>query len=192
MLIHKNLPVIAFANQAQFENWLEKNYTQETGIWIRFYKVDSKIETISTKDAVQTAICWGWIDGLINKYDDVSYLLKFTPRRPKSVWSKINVENVEKLIKEGRMKSSGLQKVEEAKLDGRWDRAYEPPSKMEVPADFLDLVKQDFEAYSFYQTLNKTYLYSIAFRLVTTINQQKREEKKQAFLAMLKNKSMKF
>jgi len=123
-LTHKELPVYSFSNAAEFEKWLSKNHEQNTGFWFRFYKKATNIPTVQMGDAVDIALCWGWIDGLINGYDEQSYLIRFTPRRPKSVWSKINVAKVEKLIAEGRMQPSGLIHVNNAKADGRWDKAY--------------------------------------------------------------------
>lgn len=121
---HKELPVYSFTSQADFEKWLSKNFKRETGFWLRFYKKATNIPTVQVGEAVDVALCYGWIDGLLNSYDNESYLVRFTQRRPKSVWSKVNVAKVEKLISEGRMQPSGLAHVESAKQDGRWDAAY--------------------------------------------------------------------
>ena len=121
---HKDLPVYSFKTEADFLNWLSKNYEISTGFWLHFYKKATKIPSVDYSEAVDVALCYGWIDGLLNSYDDKSYLLRFTPRRPKSVWSKINVAKVEKLIAEKRMQPSGLTQVESAKKDGRWAAAY--------------------------------------------------------------------
>ena len=123
-LTHKDLPVYAFETEADFWNWLSKNYQQTTSFWLRFYKKESKVPSIHYDEALDVALCFGWIDGLANKYDEESYLVRYTPRRPKSVWSKINVAKVEKLIAEKRMQPSGLTQVESAKKDGRWAAAY--------------------------------------------------------------------
>jgi uncharacterized protein YdeI (YjbR/CyaY-like superfamily) len=123
-LTHKELPVLAFLSRSDFHTWLSKNHTNQTGFWLRFYKKATNLPTVQMSDAVDVALCWGWIDGLINAYDDQSYLVRFTPRRPKSVWSKINVAKVEKLIANGQMQPSGLEHVDRAKADGRWDKAY--------------------------------------------------------------------
>ena len=123
-LTHKDLPVYAFETEADFWNWLSKNYQQTTSFWLRFYKKESKVPSIHYDEAVDVALCFGWIDGLANKYDEESYLVRYTPRRPKSVWSKINVAKVEKLSAEKRMQPSGLAQVESAKKDGRWAAAY--------------------------------------------------------------------
>jgi uncharacterized protein YdeI (YjbR/CyaY-like superfamily) len=186
MLTHKELPVISFKTAQKFYAWLKVNHTKEQSFWLRFYKKNSGIASLIRDEAVDTALCWGWIDGLINKYDDESYLLRFTPRRPKSIWSKINVAKIEKLTKLGLMQPNGLAQVEKAKADGRWDRAYEPASKMEVPADFIKLIKKDKIAYSFYQTLNKANTYAIAFRLTTIVDGEKRKQKMNQLFDMLK------
>jgi uncharacterized protein YdeI (YjbR/CyaY-like superfamily) len=190
MLIHKELPVIAFKTGTKFYAWLKINHAKKQGFWLRFYKKNSGIVSITPDEAVDTALCWGWIDGLINKYDEESYLLRFTPRRPKSVWSKINVAKIEKLTKLGVMQPSGLEQVEKAKADGRWDKAYEPASKIEMPADFIKLIKKDKTAYLFYQTLNRANIYAIAFRLTTIVDAEKRKQKMKQLFEMLKNKKV--
>lgn len=184
-LTHKNLPVYSFVDAATFEQWLAANHTICAGFWLRYFKKNSNQPTIRHDDAVDIAICWGWIDGLINKYDEESYLVRYTPRRPKSIWSKVNVAKVERLLAAGRMQPSGLQHVEKAKQDGRWDRAYDPSSTMTIPEDFLALVQQDPAAYAFLQTLNKANRYSIGFRLQNTKTPAQRAEKMQQILAML-------
>lgn len=123
-LTHKDLPVYSFETEEDFWNWLSNNYQQPTSFWLRFYNKESKVPSIHYDEAVDVALCFGWIDGLSNKYDEESYLVRYTPRRPKSVWSKINVAKVEKLINQGRMQASGLAKVDAAKEDGRWKAAY--------------------------------------------------------------------
>jgi uncharacterized protein YdeI (YjbR/CyaY-like superfamily) len=112
MLIHKDLPVFSFTSEAEFDSWLSQHYTDTTGFWLRYYKKGSNRETITHDKAVDVALCWGWIDGLSNKYDEISYLVRFTPRRPKSIWSKVNVAKVEKLTEAGRMQPSGMAQVE--------------------------------------------------------------------------------
>jgi uncharacterized protein YdeI (YjbR/CyaY-like superfamily) len=188
MLIHKELPVLSFKTAAKFYAWLKTNHKKTQGIWLRFYKKNSSVATITRDEAVDTALCWGWIDGLINKYDEESYVLRFTPRRSKSIWSKINVAKIEKLTMLGMMQPSGTEQVEKAKADGRWDKAYEPASKMEAPADFIKLIKKDKIAYSFYQTLNKANTYAIAFRLATVVDAEKRRQKMNQLFEMLKSK----
>lgn len=123
-LTHKDLTVYSFESVEKFHVWLSKNYTREQGFWLRLYKKATGKPTVQISEAVDEALCYGWIDGLINGYDEESYLIRFTPRRPKSVWSKINVAKVEKLIKDGRVQPSGQKHINAAKLDGRWAAAY--------------------------------------------------------------------
>lgn len=122
--LHKGLPVYFFATEADFEKWLSSNYNRNEGFWMRYYKKATKKPCISVSEAVDVALCYGWIDGLLNSYDEDSYLVRFTQRRPKSVWSKVNVAKVEKLIASGRMQPNGLVHVDAAKQDGRWAAAY--------------------------------------------------------------------
>lgn len=150
-----DLPFFSFKNQKEWETWLSANYFS-TGIWMRFYKKASGIETVTYAEALEVALCYGWIDGQARRFDETSYLQRFTPRRKKSVWSKINTKHVERLIKEGRMKESGMKAVEEAKADGRWEKAYDSPSTMTIPDDFLNELKGNKKAYDFFQTLSKT------------------------------------
>jgi uncharacterized protein YdeI (YjbR/CyaY-like superfamily) len=122
--IYENLAIHSFKTKKDFWNWLSKNHSSSIGFWLRFYKKDSNFPTISNSDAIDVALCFGWIDGLIHSYDENSYLVRYTPRRSKSVWSKINVAKAEKLIKQGKMQPSGLVQVSAAKKDGRWQSAY--------------------------------------------------------------------
>ena len=179
-----DLPILSFENQQTWEQWLSHNYSTP-GIWLRFYKKASKIETITYAQALEIALCYGWIDGQAKKYDEDSYLQRFTPRRKKSVWSKINTKHVERLIKEKRMKPSGLKAVDEAKEDGRWDQAYDSPSTMTLPEDFLKELLCNKKAYEFYQTLSKANTFAIAYRLQTAKKPETVEKRKKQILEML-------
>ena len=179
-----DLPIMSFENQKQWEEWLAQHYSS-TGIWLRFYKKASKIATITYAEALEVALCYGWIDGQANKFDEVSYLQRFTPRRKKSIWSKINTKHVERLIKEGRMKEPGLKAVQEAKADGRWEKAYDSPSTMTIPADFMKELMKNKEAYEFYQTLTKANTFAIAYRLQTAKKPETIEKRKKQILEML-------
>lgn len=154
-----------FKTRAEWEKWLEKNHSQPDGVWLKYAKKDSGEVTIQHPEAVETALCYGWIDSQAKSFDDDFYLQKFTPRRPKSMWSKKNVEKVENLIKEGRMKPAGLAQVETAKADGRWDAAYAPQSTTEVPEDFAKALAKNKKAAQFFETLNKANKYSFIWRL---------------------------
>jgi uncharacterized protein YdeI (YjbR/CyaY-like superfamily) len=185
MFEHKGIPVLAFEDTNAFHAWLKKNHKQETAVWIRIYKVQSGFESITRQALIDTVLCWGWIDGLVNKYDEVSYLLRISMRRPKSIWSKINAAKVEELMASGLMQPSGLEQVNKAKADGRWAMAYEPPSKMEVPKAFLQMIKKDKAAFVFYNTLSKTDTYAIAFK-IATVKAEKRKDKMLQIVEMLK------
>jgi uncharacterized protein YdeI (YjbR/CyaY-like superfamily) len=182
------LPVMPFETPVHLENWLEENHTSFNGIWIRFYKKGSGMPSITYSEALDIALCYGWIDGQLKKYDDHSYIQKFTPRRPKSMWSKRNKEHVVRLEKAGKMRVSGIKEVEAAKSDGRWDRAYDSPSRMIVPEDFLVELMKHHEAYAFFNDLNKTNKYSIGWRLQTAKNPDTRSKRLNEILEMMKNK----
>ncbi len=157
--------VLPFETQADFEKWLEKNHDKEDVLWIRFFKKASGKKTITYNEAVESSLCYGWIDGIGKSYDAESHVQRFTPRRAKSKWSKVNTMRVEELIKTGRMKSSGLKQMELAKADGRWEAAYEPSSTATLPADFQALMKEHAQAQAFYSTLNAANKYAVIYRL---------------------------
>lgn len=154
-----------FVSPLEFHTWLEHNHDKESEIWVGFWKKASGKEGMSYAQAVDEALCFGWIDGLVNKYDELSYAQRFSPRRSKSVWSKINTQHIDRLTKEGRMMPSGLATVDAAKADGRWDRAYDSPVNAVVPKEFLAELKKNKKAETFFRTLNKSNLYSIVFAL---------------------------
>jgi len=182
-------PIKSFASSKQWKEWLATNYAiSHNGIWLRIFKKDSGEATITYDDALDEALCFGWIDGQKKACDEKSWLQKFTPRRSKSIWSKRNKTRVARLIEERRMQPSGLKKIEAAKKDGRWDRAYHSPSQMEVPADFLALLRKDQQAYDFFKTLNKANTYAIAWRLETAKKPETREKRMQIFLNMMKKR----
>ena len=128
---------LPFKTQKAFAAWLEENHASSTGLWIKFFKKGSGVATVTYDEALDEALCWGWIDGQVKPLDDKAWIRRFTPRGPRSGWAKRNREHVERLTREKRMRPSGVAQVEAAKADGRWARAYDAPSKSEVPADFL-------------------------------------------------------
>lgn len=183
---HKdNLSILAFKTQTAFEKWLAKNYSASNGVWLKIYKKGSGTPTVSYAQAVEAALCYGWIDGLLNPVDEKAYMIRFTPRRSKSIWSKKNIEKVSRLISEGKMKPAGLKEIEKAKSDGRWQQAYDPPSSMEMPVDFLKALSKIPKAKKFFQTLNKTNTYAIAWRLQTAKKPETREKRIKVILEML-------
>lgn len=179
------IAIKSFATQHKWREWLEKNYSESDGIWLRIFKKDSGKKTVTHDEALDEALCFGWIDGQRKKHDEVSFLQKFTPRRAKSIWSKRNREKTAKLIKEGRITPAGLAEVERAKSDGRWARAYDSPKNMVVPADFLKELKKNKKAYKFFETLNKTNKFAIAFRLHYAKRPETRERRMKDFLARM-------
>jgi uncharacterized protein YdeI (YjbR/CyaY-like superfamily) len=188
VISHKDLPIYSFKTPDEFHQWLSKNHTREMAFWLRYYKKGSGKPTILPSQAVDEALCWGWIDGLVNKYDDESWLVRFTPRRPKSVWSKVNVSKVERLVSEKRMQPCGQKHVDTAKADGRWEAAYAGQAAITVPDEFISLVKTDKLAWEFYQSLSKANKYAIAFRIVTTVDKDKKRQKMQRIFEMLQSK----
>jgi uncharacterized protein YdeI (YjbR/CyaY-like superfamily) len=177
MLTHKDLPVVSFKNFVEFEAWLSQNYQLEKGFWLRYYKKASGVETILHGDAVDVALCWGWIDGLTNKYDEKSWVIRYTPRGKKSIWSQVNVAKVERLIAENRMQPSGLTHIESAKADGRWDKAYAGQGTMQVPGDFLTELTKYPEKQAIFDTYNKSQKYPVGFALSQISDPVKRQNK---------------
>lgn len=180
------LYILSFHASKEFEKWLSKNHSVSNGIWLKFLKKYSGEKTITYAEALDCALCYGWIDGQAKKFDDTSWIQKFTPRRKKSIWSKRNTENVARLIKEKRMKQSGLKEIEAAKKDGRWEAAYDSPSNMSVPADFLKELSKNKKAKEFFDALNKSNTYAIAWRLQTAKKPETREKRMKQMLEMLK------
>lgn len=179
-----DLPILLFVTPNEWREWLADN-PEASGVWLRFYK-KGKGESINYEQALQEALCYGWIDSQVAKYDDDSYLQKFTPRRSKSLWSKRNVERIEQLVGEGRMTARGLQEVEDAKADGRWAKAYEPSTTMEVPADFIKELEKHPGAKEFFETLNKANRYAIAWRLQTAKTDVTRAKRMDVLVTMMR------
>lgn len=178
-------PVLSFKSARSWETWLAKNHASGEGVWLRIFKKDSGQKTVTYAEALDVALCYGWIDGLKRSYDDTSFIQRFTPRRVRSAWSKVNTEHVERLAKAGRMKPAGVRAVEAARGDGRWARAYESPKNANVPEDFLRALKTNKEAYAFFETLNRANLYAIAYRLSTAKKAETRERRMVQILEML-------
>src|SRR5258708_4776316 len=155
MELHKNLPVYLFQNAAEWEKWLHKNYDKFPAIWIKFAKKNSGIVFLTYDEALEAALCYGWIDGLLNKYDEHYYLIRFTPRKVKSVWSKRNIEIVERLIAKGKMQAMGLAAIEAAKTNSSWYSAYDSSKNTQMPDYFLKKLAKDKEAEIFFKSLNR-------------------------------------
>lgn len=176
---------ISFQTPQKWRDWLSKNYSVADGIWLRLYKKDSGVKSINHEEALDEALCFGWIDGQAQSYDEESYLQKFTPRRKRSIWSKRNTEKVERLIEAGKMHASGLTEIEAAKADGRWAKAYDSSANMKIPDDFLKELSKKPEALAFFNTLNKTNIFSIGWRLQTAKKPETREKRMKTIIEML-------
>lgn len=164
---------LAVPSAAAWEQWLEEHHADTSeGVWLRLSKKADPNPGITYVEAVETALCFGWIDGQGRKNDEWSSWQRMTPRRARSPWSRINTERAERLVAEGRMRPAGQAEIDRAKGDGRWDAAYEPPSTMTIPEDFLAELEQHPKARAFFATLNKTNTFAVAYRL----NDAKRPE----------------
>ena len=158
---------VFFQNPSDFRLWLVQHGETEKEIWVGFYKKNSGKVAMNYDQALDEVLCFGWIDGIVKKHDELSYKQRYTPRRPKSVWSKINTQHVERLIREGKMMPAGSRVIEEAKRDGRWDRAYDSAKNSQIPDEFMTHLNKNKKAKAFFATLNKTNIYAIAYRLQT-------------------------
>ena len=179
------LPTLEFKTSKSFETWLDKNHNQSTGIWLKIFKKDSGEKTITYKEALDVALCYGWIDGQKQAYDEKAWLQKFSPRTPKSIWSRVNIGNVERLIASGRMKPAGLVAIENAKADGRWENADDSPKNMTIPDDFLNALNKNKKAALSFKTLNKSTLFSIGFKLQTAKKPETREKRMKEIIEKL-------
>jgi uncharacterized protein YdeI (YjbR/CyaY-like superfamily) len=181
----KELQIMSFESAKNWERWLARNQELSSGVWLRIQKKDSGRQSLSYAEALDVALCYGWIDGQKKPNDDQSWLQKFTPRGPKSGWSKKNTEHVERLTTAGKMKPAGLAAVEAAKKDGLWKAAYNSQGNSKIPEDFLNALGRDKKAEAFFNSLNKANLYSIAYRLQTAKNPETRERRMRAILEMM-------
>lgn len=179
------IPFIEFETAEAFETWLLENHDNSNGLWLKIFKKNSGKKTISYAEALDVALCYGWIDGQKQAHDEQAWLQKFCPRRAKSIWSKINIGHVERLINERRMRPAGLQAVERAKADGSWEKSYDSPTQMTIPEDFLKELSKNKKAEAFFMGLNKTNLFAIGFRLQTAKKQETREKRMKEIIEML-------
>lgn len=179
------MKTMSFKSSRDFRTWLAENHSQSEGVLLRIYKKNSGAATVTYAEALDQALCFGWIDGQKKPYDRQSWLQKFGPRRHKSRWSRINTQHAERLVAAGEMTPAGLQEVEAAKGDGRWKAAYDSSSKAAVPDDFLRKISRNKKAQAFFETLNKTNLYSIAYRLQTAKTPETREKRIVAIIEKL-------
>jgi uncharacterized protein YdeI (YjbR/CyaY-like superfamily) len=181
----KGLPVIFFADDGEWEAWLSVNYGLDSGIWVKMAKKRSGIKSIAYKEALDVALCYGWIDGQSKSIDETYYIQKFVPRRKKSLWSKINIGKAERLIAAGRMKEAGFTVIEAAKADGRWDAAYESTKSAVVPLDLATFLEGKPVVKAFFESLNSANRYAVLFRLMTAKTPATREARFAKITAML-------
>jgi uncharacterized protein YdeI (YjbR/CyaY-like superfamily) len=179
------LPVEMFDTPRDWERWLKKHHTSSPGLWMRIAKKGAEIRSTTYDEAVELALCYGWIDGQKKSYDDASWIQKFTPRGPRSIWSKINREKVGRLIENGKMQPAGLAAVERAKANGQWEAAYESQSKASLPDDFHEALDRNPKAKKFFATLNSANRYAMFFRIQTAKKPETRARRIQQFVEML-------
>ena len=179
-------PIIAFVTAAEFRQWLTRHHSDHPGIWLKIAKKASGLPSVTYAEALDEALCFGWIDGQKKTFDESFFLQKFTKRGKRSVWSKINAGHVARLEKEGRMKSAGLAAVAAAKTDDRWVATYHSFSTAEMPEDYLTALERAPEAKGFFNTLTKTQRYGFFFRITTAKKTETRRKRIADFVAMLK------
>jgi len=179
------LPTLPFETKKKWADWLAKQHDKSTGVWLKLGKKGTGIPSVTYEESLDVALCYGWIDGQKKGFDEQYWRQKFTPRGPKSIWSKINTEKAEKLIAGGEMKPAGLKAIEAAKQDGRWDAAYESQKSISVPEDFQSALEKNKNAKAFFATLNSANRYSFLFRIQTAKKAETRERRIRQFVEML-------
>jgi len=176
---------LSFQSPPELRTWLTAYHRKSTGVWLRIFKKDSGERSITYAEALDQALCFGWIDGQKRPLDARSWLQRFTPRRPRSGWSKRNTEHAERLIQAGLMKAAGQAEIDAAKKDGRWRAAYDSPSRATIPEDFLAALRKNKKATAFFESLNRANLYAIAYRLQTAKKAETRQRRMEMILGML-------
>ena len=180
-----DLPIVAFHSPAAWEDWLEKNHASSQGIWLQFYKKGSGTPTVIYAEALDGALCYGWIDGQLRRGDENFYLQRFTPRRKHSTWSKRNIDHVARLEKAGKMRPPGWKAVKDAQSDGRWENAYDSQSNMTIPPEFLSELSKAPLSLTFFESLDKANKYAIVWRIQSAKTNEIREKRMTVILEML-------
>ena len=178
-------PIVEFRRKSAWTRWLEKNHDKSSGAWLRLAKKNSALRSISRSDALDVALCFGWIDGQARSEGDETWLQKFTPRGKRSIWSKINRENVQRLIESGEMRPPGVAEIERAKKDGRWEAAYDSPKSMAIPDELQTELDKNKKAKAFFDTLNSQNRYAILFRIHTAKKVETKIKRIKQFVEML-------
>ena len=183
--LHAGLPVLSFRNGESFEEWLEQQPLDCPGAWLKLPKKSETVPGLTKAEAIDAALCFGWIDGQLDKYDETYWLVRFTPRKARSKWSQVNKERATELLAEGRMRKRGVAQIEVAKADGRWAAAYAPASSAEVPADLQHALDGNPGAAKFFATLKGANRYAILYRIGSVKRPETRARKIAQYVAML-------
>jgi len=181
----RDLPIMAFKSQSAWDIWLASHSGKSKGLWLKLAKKSSGIASVSHQEAVEAALCHGWIDGQGDAFDERYWLIRFTPRKPKSIWSQKNRAKALQLIEQGRMKPAGLREIEKAKKDGRWDSAYAPQSTAAIPDDLRAALAKNRKAGRFFETLDSRNRYAILHRVHTAKKAETRAQRVKTFVSML-------
>jgi uncharacterized protein YdeI (YjbR/CyaY-like superfamily) len=181
----ESVPVRGFKSQRDFAAWLEKKHASSPGLWVRIAKKGSKNKSVTYQQALETALCYGWIDAHKRPESDTAWLQRFVRRRPKSIWSKINREKAIALIETGQMSPAGLAEVERAKKDGRWESAYDSPSSVKMPPDLQEALDRNPRAAAFFATVNRANRYAIVWRVHTAKKPETRSQRIRTYIDML-------
>jgi uncharacterized protein YdeI (YjbR/CyaY-like superfamily) len=181
----KDLPVKLFKDPKAWEAWLAKHFNSSTGLWLRLAKKGAGLQSVSYQEALEVALCYGWIDGQKKSFDEESWLQKFTPRGPKSIWSKINRAKALELIAKGRMRAAGLAAIEKARENGRWEAAYDSHRTAAPPGDFETALNKSPKARAFFAALNSQNRFAILFRIQTARKPETRRKRIDQFIGML-------
>lgn len=179
------LPVLLFADQPSWEAWLEQNHATSAGVRLRLAKKQADVITITYQEALESSLCYGWIDSRKEAYDESTWLQRFTPRGAKSIWSKVNKDKAEALIASCRMRPPGLRAIEAAKRNGQWDKAYEPQSRAAVPDDLQSELDRNPQAKAFFESLDSQNRYAVLFRIHSAKKAETRAKRIQQFVSML-------
>ena len=179
------LPILAFSDVEDFEEWLARQPADSRGAWLKLAKKSAAKPSLTKSEAIDAALCHGWIDGQLDRYDDDHWLVRFTPRKARSRWSRVNRSRAIELLAEGRMRKTGLAQIEAAKADGRWAAAYAPASSAEVPADLQDALNASPQAAKFFATLKGANRYAILYRIGSVKRPETRAKKIADYVAML-------
>jgi uncharacterized protein YdeI (YjbR/CyaY-like superfamily) len=176
-----------FRDAQELEGWIAQHFDLQAGVWLKIAKKSSGIASVTAAEALDVALCYGWIDGKRKSLDEQFFLQRLTPRRPKSLWSQVNVEKVQALIDAGKMQPSGFAAIEAAKADGRWSQAYTSARNLTVPPDLAAALAQNAKASAFFESLNKAGRFAVVFRITTARTARTRASRLEKLVAMLED-----